>query len=87
MIPVVWCVIKKVQQWWRESRPAHKLLGGISDPAVLCRVFVRDFFIKPGTDLISVEPRLGVGVVPNVHELWPDVEGRAVAAIFSVLGS
>src|SRR5262249_37264131 len=44
------------------------------------------FVIPEGGDLYSITPRLGIGKVPNVQELWPDVEGRAVAWILNVLG-
>ncbi|GAG23046.1 unnamed protein product, partial [marine sediment metagenome] len=86
IIPVVLSLMSKVKVWWFQKKPQTQLLQGIIYQSEPCRIFVRDFFIKAGTELISVEPRLGVGTVPNVRELWPDCEGRAVASIFNVLG-
>jgi hypothetical protein len=62
------------------------LLEGIANQDEPCKIFVRDLFVQKDTPLISVEPRLGVGTVPNVLELWPDVEGRGATSVFNVLG-
>jgi hypothetical protein len=86
VIPGVLWLIDRIAHWWRDSRPARQLFGGIADEAEHCKIFVRDFLIGAGTELISVEPRVGIGVVPNVQHLWPDVEGRAVGGLFNVLG-
>ena len=86
VVPGVLWLINRISRWWRDSRPARKLLGGIADNAEQCKIFVRDFLIEADTKLISVEPRVGIGVVPNVHHLWPDVEGRAVGDLLNVFG-
>lgn len=86
VIPGVLKAIGLIGKWWRNSRPARKLLQGIADEDEKCKIFVRDFFITQGVELYSIEPRLGIGKVPNVHELWPDVEGRAVGNLFSIFG-
>ena len=36
--------------------------------------------------MLSVEPRIGVGEVPNVIQLWADVDGKAAADVLNVLG-
>jgi len=86
VIPGVLKAIGLIGKWWKDSRPARKLLQGIADEDEKCKVFVRDFFITKGAELYSIEPRLGIGKVPNVHELWPAVEGRAVGNLFSIFG-
>lgn len=86
VIPAVLGIIGKFKKYWENSRPAKKLLQGIADDNETCKIFVRDFFVTQGTELYSIEPRLGVGVVPNVQELWPDVEGRAVAYLLNIFG-
>jgi hypothetical protein len=86
VVPGVLWLIGRISRWWRDSRPARQLFGGIAEDAELCKIFVRDFLIGADTQLISVEPRVGIGVVPNVQHLWPDVEGRAVGGLFNVFG-
>jgi len=86
VIPVIQWLIKKIQIWWRESRPANRLFEGIACQSEACRIFVRDFYIDRDSKLISFEPRVGVGYVPNVLELLPDADGRAVASILNILG-
>ena len=86
VIPGVLWLIDRTAHWWRDSQPARQLFGGIADETERCKIFVRDFLIGADTKLFSVEPRVGIGVVPNVQHLWPDVEGRAVGGLFNVLG-
>jgi len=86
IIPSVLKFIDLIRRWWRNSRPARKLLQGIADQNEKCKIFVRDFLITEGAELYSIEPRLGIGRVPNVHELWPDVEGRAVGNLLNIFG-
>src|SRR5450759_5274294 len=86
LIPGVLWLIVLTAHWWRDSRPARQLFGGIADDAEYCKIFVRDFLIGADTKLISIEPRVGIGFVPNVQHLWSDVEGRAVGDLFNVLG-
>ena len=86
IIPGVLGIIRQIKKYWKNSRPAKKLLQGIADNGETCKIFVRDFFITQGTELYSADPRLGVGVVPNVQELWPDVEGRAVGYLLNIFG-
>ncbi len=86
IIPVVHYLIKASLKWWGQTRPALKLLEGIADQQEVCRIFVRDLILPENTPLISVEPRVGVGAVPNVRQLWPDVEGRGATSVFNVLG-
>jgi hypothetical protein len=73
VIPGVLWLIHRATHWWRDSRPARQLFGGIANEAEHCKILVRDFMIGADTKLISVEPRVGIGVVPNVQHLWPDV--------------
>lgn len=86
VIPGVLKLFELIVNWWKWSRPARKLLEGLSDQNEYCKIFVRDFIVTEDTKLYSIDPRLGVGIVPNVHELWPDVEGRAVGNLLNILG-
>ncbi len=86
IIPVVHYLIKALLEWWHQTRPGLKLLEGIANQEELCRIFVRDLVLPENIPLISVEPRVGVGAVPNVRQLWPDVEGRGATSVFNVLG-
>jgi hypothetical protein len=86
LIPTVSSIYKKVGNWWHESRPPQKLLQGMARQDEPCKIFVRDFFVRPEAQLFSIDPRAGLGLVRNVQELWPDVEGRAATSIFSILG-
>jgi hypothetical protein len=86
VIPFVHYLIKILAKWWRETRPPLKLLEGIANQEEPCKIFVRDFIIPENTPLISIEPRVGVGTVPNVRELWPVVDGKGATSVFNVLG-
>lgn len=86
VIPGVMKLLNLLATVWSDSRPAKMLFQGIACKNEKCKIFVRDFFIQQNTQLYSVEPRLGVGIVPNVYELWPDVEARAVGNLLSALG-
>jgi len=75
IIPAVLKIMHKLGTWWRHLKPGMKPLQTIAEQEEKCKIFVRDFFIKQDAELYLIEPRLGIGKVPNVHELWPDVEG------------
>lgn len=78
---------QSIKNWWLFKIPAQKVLGNISDNKTELKVFVRDFFIQPGTTLYSRDGLNGpVGTVPNVHELWPMAEGIGLSKIFNTLG-
>lgn len=73
--------------WFKTKWPIYKVLGHISDNDKKVRIFVRDFFIRNGTNLYSREGLNGpIGIVPNVLELWPSVEGKGLGNLFYVLG-
>lgn len=78
---------KSIKNWWNIKRPSRKLLEDfLNDNAKIC-IFVRDFFIQPGTPLYSQEGLHGpIGIVPNVHDLWPRVEGIGLSKILNSLG-
>jgi hypothetical protein len=80
-----WGMLKAGRRWWKSQRPISRVLQGAGDDTHLVRIFVRDFLIPPGAPLLSREPQ-GTGFVPNVHELWPRVEGLALADVLNVLG-
>jgi hypothetical protein len=86
VIPIIQYSLKWLVKWWQESRPPRKLLAGIAKQNEVCRIFVRDLHVSEETPLISVDPKIGIGTVPNIQEVWPDSEGRGVASIFNVLG-
>jgi len=92
IIPLCVSGLLWLRRWWVESRPSRQLLEGIAQQGEPCLVFIRDFFItldpqNPlNTPLQAVEPRKGVGVIPNVSELWADVDARGLAYTLNVLG-
>lgn len=76
-----------VKNWWLFKVPSRKVLQQIADNKTGFNIFVRDFFIKPKTPLYAQEGLNGpIGIVPNVHELWPRVEGVGLAMILNSLG-
>lgn len=77
---------KLLKRWWKRSRPINRVLGPLSDEEEPCTIFVRDFYLSPGSTIMSSDPRKGVGLVPNVQELWSDVEGRGISYVFNALG-
>ena len=76
---------KTIKNWWSNQRPILQVLQSIADNNRKVRIFIRDFFISPRTPLFSKD-RSGIGQVSNVVELWPRVEGIALANILNVLG-
>lgn len=92
IIPFCVAAVLWVRRWWTESRPASQLLEGMGQQDEACLIFIRDFFIEVDphqplkSPLLSVEPRKGVGVVPNVSQLWADVDARGLAYVLNVLG-
>jgi len=86
IIPIVYKCVSLVSKWWRQSRPAHRLLQGAARQSEPCKIFIRDLTIQPGTKIYSVQPRLGIGEVPNVLKFWAEVDSKAVADVFNVLG-
>ena len=78
-------LLKVVRNYWVSQKPIVKVLQGLASNEKLTRIFVRDFVIPPGNPLISMD-RGGVGQVPNVHELWPRVEGIAMADLLNLMG-
>jgi len=80
-------LFQSIKNWWIFKIPAQKVLEQISDNKVEVKIFVRDFFIKQGTQLYVQEGLNGiVGVVPNVCELWARVEGLGLSKILNTLG-
>ncbi|MCR4277884.1 MAG: hypothetical protein NUV80_01760 [Candidatus Berkelbacteria bacterium] len=86
LIPLFWSGVKLLQRYYQQTRPIQMLLGRIGNNREVAKVFVRDFILPQGSQVLSIEPRHGVGVVPNVPHLWPDVEGRTLAYVVNVLG-
>jgi len=86
VIPIVWWLISYFGSWWKNTKPQNQLLGPLRLQEEKCQVFVRDFLIDRNSRLLSVEPRIGVGEVPNVIQLWADVDGKAAADVLNVLG-
>jgi len=54
VIPGVLWLGGRTAGWWRDSRPARQLFGGIAEETEHCKIFVRDFLIEPDTRLISI---------------------------------
>lgn len=77
---------RRLRRWWSRLKPINRVLGPISDDEEPCTIFVRDFLLSPGSTILAVEPRIGSGIVPNVQELWSDVEGKGMSYVFNALG-
>lgn len=74
-------------QYIQNQLPAKKLLGDFVDNNAPCKLFVRDLILESGSKVLSIEPRVGVGCVPNVPVLWPEVEGLGISYVLNVLGN
>lgn len=78
---------ESIKNWWVFKLPAQKVLSHITQNKTELKIFVRDFFIQQGTPLYSQEGLNGqIGIVPNVGELWPRVEGIGLSKILNTLG-
>ena len=86
VIPGVFWLIRLVKNWWSETRPAMNLLEGMAHQDEPCKIFIRDLLLSQDATVLSLEPRVGWGRVPNVSELWPQVDAQAAADVFGVLG-
>lgn len=87
LIQLVLSFFRNIKSWWTKSLPAQRVLGSLANNNVRLTIFIRDFFIANGTSLYTQEGLNGmVGVVPNVTELWPNVEGKSLARILNLLG-
>lgn len=84
-LQVAYSLIKATKNWWSNQRPIGKVLQSITKNEKRIRIFIRDFEIPAGALLLSREAGR-IGQVPNVHELWPRVEGVALANVLNVLG-
>ena len=56
VIPAVLKLIGLIGRFWRDSRPARKLLQGIADQNEKCKIFIRDFLTRQGSELYSIDP-------------------------------
>ncbi|MFA6992703.1 MAG: hypothetical protein WC269_05525 [Candidatus Gracilibacteria bacterium] len=87
LVPLGIWLSQKIIQFIIDQFPARKLLGDFVNNDTPCKLFIRDFILESGSKIISIEPRVGQGYVPNVFELWPEVEGLATSYILNVLGN
>lgn len=79
--------VKNIKDWWTKALPTQRLLGPIAKDKNKLVIFVRDLFITPQTPIYSRDGINGlIGVVPNVLELWPRVEGLSLAKLLNTLG-
>lgn len=86
VIPLIWAVMRWIRNWLVVSRPRRQVLGPLAIDEEMCTLFVRDFFLSDNSQILAVEPTLGVSVVPNVRELWADVDARGIAYALNALG-
>lgn len=86
IIPLIQFALARFSSWWVSVRPVNRLLGQIIHRDQSCKIFLRGFCIGQGTPLLTVSRQGVVGQVPNIRELWADVEGRSVANVLNVLG-
>ena len=81
---------RKAYRYLATSRPPLLILGDIANNAEQCLIFIRHLFIQDTTSettpLLEKVPRRGVGRVPNVEDLWADVDATALANTLNVLG-
>lgn len=62
------------------------VLESLSDNDEPCSIFVRDFQLAAGSIIEAHEHGRLLGTVPNVNDLWSDVEGSGVSYVFNALG-
>lgn len=89
---IFWVMVslaRKAHLWFKTSRPRMLILGDMANDEEKCLIFIRHLYIQNvslTTPLLEDVPRLGTGHVPNVRDLWADVDGTALADILNVLG-
>ncbi len=86
VIPAGLELVKIIKKYWQQTNPTHKLLGSFGDNSKLCKIFVRDLILEKDSNVLAVEPRIGIGRVPHVINLYAEVEGKGIAYIYNVLG-
>lgn len=86
LIPITFKIIKRIQLWWVDTRPKNLLFGEIVKPRSKVKIFVRDLYLSDDSKLVSISPNVGLGLVPNIDHVWPDVEGIGSSFILNVLG-
>lgn len=86
VIPIVWFGLRVCYNRYRNSRPRIRLLGGLAQDSQACTIFIRDFLLPNNSQILAAEPCVGIGQVPNVRDLWADVDARALSHVFNVLG-
>ena len=81
---------RKAYLYWVTSRPPMLILGEVANNDEQCIIFIRHLFIQDvtleTTPLLEKVPRAGIRSVPNVRDLWPDVDATALADSLNVLG-
>ena len=78
--------IRQFIKWWKRSRPRNMILGSLADNSQPCSIFVRDFHLATGSRLEAYERGRLLGNVPNVTDLWSDVEGSGISYVFNASG-
>ena len=86
VIPAIWLALRSSYDWWSRSRPRRRVFQQLAADSEPCVIFMRDFVLAPGSAILAVEPRVGVGKVPNVSQLWADVDARALSYVLNALG-
>jgi len=84
-IPFVLWGIKSSIEFWKNSLPARKILGGFLNQKETCNIFIRDFSHDPNLTLTAFSHGRPYHV-PGISKTWPDVEGIAALRIFNLLG-
>lgn len=86
IIPAGLNLIKFVIRLFKERRPALLFLDRIYKNDETCKIFIRDLIKEKNSKLLAIEPNVGIGEVPNVINVYPEVEGKGISYIFNVLG-
>ncbi|MCL4415705.1 MAG: hypothetical protein M1365_03240 [Actinobacteria bacterium] len=83
-------IIKKIKNWWTFNLPAGRVLGECLNNNKHLKVYTKDLFVLENTlsspKLFSQEGSL-TQINPNIDKVWPEVEGKAIAKLFNLLGT
>lgn len=86
IIPLGGYALHKAIQYFRNIRPAKKLLQGLAKKNEECVFWLRDAFLPPGFPIYEIY-RGNMLPIPNVSKWWAEVDAKVVADVLNVLGN
>jgi len=86
IIPFILWGIKNLIRWIRSNKQKLKVLGTFANNNVNSTIFFRDLVLAPKSKVIAQDPPFMLSETPNIRDLWPAVEGKAIALILNLLG-